>query len=486
LQKGLVAMKAAASRRSALRFRAKSYPQHLSAARTTLASLAANTSDAVALRQPPLPVVVDSGQFAVGRGSAGDHPSVLQFLLSIFHRPSATEFQAQLDAPAYTPRDRLLVRRAGSIVAHAALVRRQVRFGSLSLDTCSLRDFAVLPEYREQGCGSALLAAAEQRLREDGLAFATLCTRRPQFFLKRGWCIGARHSYSLAHASDILSHLRETEAPRCHALHPAERPLNVRLWRHVELAALKRLHVSNSCERYGPLVRNDDYWRWLIDRRGYDRIYVAIDGPDKLDLGEEWAPIVGYAVMRQERILEIMTERDHPRAAGALLGRACGDAMERDTHLVRIDAPADDPLHQRLVTAGGCHYVHEADSGEVFLVKILDPVAFLRQTASLFLDRARAARVSLPCELGLKLDQERYGLSLLPAELQIQEGKLGRSYLACSRADFTQLAFGHLDLTAAQQSGRLMASTRVAQDLAAALFLRRPLWHPPWDDQQAH
>jgi len=41
---------------------------------------------------------------------------------------------------------------------------------------------------------------------------------------------------------------------------------------------------------------------------------------------------------------------------------------------------------------------------------------------------------------------------------------------------------GHLDVRTAVDAGRLAVSTRVAQDVAAAIFPQLPIWRPPWDE----
>ena len=96
---------------------------------------------------------------------------------------------------------------------------------------------------------------------------------------------------------------------------------------------------------YGALRRSETYWRWLISRRGYNRIYVAIDGPNRLSLGDSAAPIVGYAATHRKRIVELHATASHPWAASSLLARACADAIERNDHTVQFDAPTDHSLH---------------------------------------------------------------------------------------------------------------------------------------------
>src|SRR5204863_3111054 len=123
------------------------------------------------------------------------------------------------------------------------------------------------------------------------------------------------------------------------------RPLSIRLWRHVEMPALMRLYRQNTAAAYGPLDRTEAFWRWLIGRKAYDSLLVALDGPDKLELEENVAPIVGYAVLRQERVVELLSVPGHPTANYQLLARACGDAMERDRQDLFFHAPPHHPLH---------------------------------------------------------------------------------------------------------------------------------------------
>ena len=80
-----------------------------------------------------------------------------------------------------------------------------------------------------------------------------------------------------------------------------------------------RLYEENTHNGYGNLIRADAYWRWLVSRGGNQRIYVAINGPDKFQLDESLTPIVGYAATREGRIVEIMSTGDHHEASVQLL-----------------------------------------------------------------------------------------------------------------------------------------------------------------------
>ncbi|MFV1964797.1 MAG: GNAT family N-acetyltransferase [Pirellulaceae bacterium] len=464
------------------------------AARTSQRSRAGRPSEGVAktartsiskVSVSPTHGTPPASQFRPVPARSGDHHLIRQLLVTIFHAPSQAEFQAQLEDPLYEPTDRLLVRRGSQVIGHSRLVQREMHFGNQQLAIANVTDVAVLPEYRGQGCGSELLRAVEDRMVDEQAVIGTLRTRQPAFFLSRGWCIAARHSYSVARASDILSFLRESDLSRPDPLRPRIAPLNIRLWRHVEQAALMRLYAENTAGSYGPLVRTEPYWRWLVNRRAYDRIYVAIEGPDRLELDDTIAPIVGYAVMRDTSIVELMTSPRHPQAASQLLARACRDAIEHDLHHVRLDAPPQHPLHGAFTAARGSRHFHEADQGEVFLFRLYEPLALLNRLSDELHLRARQAGLGLPSELGLCVDGEKHGLMLRPRSAKLASGKLGRSYLECSSIVLAQLLLGHLDIAAAAKAGRLSVSTRVAMQTAKALFPRLPFWRPPWDDMRA-
>jgi predicted acetyltransferase len=314
---------------------------------------------------------------------------------------------------------------------------------------------------------------------------AFLRTRQPEFFARLGWTIGVRHSYSTAGARDILSRLQQRVTPTNNPLAPDTIPFNIRMWRHVELSALTRLysqHIENTC---GSLSRTDAYWQWLVSRRAYDSIYVAIDGPDKLELDDALTPIVGYAVMREGRIVELVTSSQHEDAASQLLARACGDAIERDLNHIRLDAAPNEPLHEILAEAGGRKCFEESDNGEVTMVKVFDPLQLLVDSFELMHQRVKAAEVGLPCDLGLMIEGQRYAISIRQRAIKLLQEKLGRSYLECDLNILTQLLLGHLDVTEAVHAGRVVASTRVATETASILFPRLPFWRPAFDDLQA-
>jgi len=423
--------------------------------------------------------------FQLAAATAGDHLAIHRFLLDIFRQPSPGEFQAQQDEPSYEPSDRLLIKRRDSIVAHIRTINREMRFGSLTLPMAYVSDLGTAPEYRGRGCGSVLLEEAETRVHRDGALFGLLRTNAPQFYQKRGWLICGHDSYSTAGPRHILSHLSEIEASRRQPLHDKPPPLHIRFWRHVEQAALVRLYEECTQHTFGSWVRSEPYWRWLIGRRAYDRIYVAIEGSPRLELDDTMHPIVGYAFMKSGRIVELMTSGRRTDAARSLLARACGDAIENDLHEIRLDAPPDHPLHSTIAEAGGATSCRGEGDGGVFMVKVFDRKRLVSVLRDQFRDRIQASRLSLPCELGLLIDDQRYVLKITSRKSKLASSKLGRSYVECSEAEFIRLLLGHVDVNEAAESGQIVPSTRLALETAGVLCPRLPVWYPPLDDLPA-
>jgi GNAT superfamily N-acetyltransferase len=409
---------------------------------------------------------------------AGDHPSIYQWLLAVFHAPSRQEFHAQHDDPTYEPRNRLLVKRGTRLVSHAQIVRRTMLFGPLQLPVDQLAWVGTLPEFRRQGAASRLLETADEQMRAHGAALGVLRTRVPHFFHRAGWAVCGRHCSSRAKTAEILARYCAEPALRTGAL-------NIRLWRHFELPALMRLYAQNTTGMYGPLDRSEPYWRWLISRAAFDHIVIALAGPDRLDLTETLAPIVGYAVVRQERIVELLTNPAYPTARYQLLARCCADAIERRGSEIVLEAPCDDPLHRFVQSAGGAVQHRESDGDEVFMVKLFNEAGFLARLMPLIEARARAAHPSETCELGLLVDGDKFLLAIGRRGTTISRERLGRSYIACNRCEFTRLLLGHSSPADAAAQGRLTASTQTALDLAEILFPRLPAWRPPWDDLAA-
>jgi GNAT superfamily N-acetyltransferase len=426
-----------------------------------------------------------TGTWPIVAARPGDQHLACQLLASVQRAPSPTEFQSQQDDPWSDPADRLFCRVHGRVVGHARLIKRKIQFGTTVLPVAQLGDFLVLPEYRNHGCGSDLLSAAERQATAAGAILGVIRTDHPHFFLRRGWAVWSRYSYSTARTRDILSQLLENQPARRDGDERSDPEINIRCWRHIELTGLVRLYNEFTGQSFGSTVRTEDYWHWLVSRRAFDRIFVAINGPDSFELDAGAAAIVGYAVMKESRILELVVSPKFPQAATQLLARACSDTIEQDGNYVRLEAPSADPLHQILVRAGGTVHHHESVQGEASLVKVLDIEQTVVALGEQLRERARRGSIPLPFELGLRIDGGKFCLELRPRSVRIRAARRGRSYLETGLLEWTQLLLGHLDLRSAIAAGRVVASTRVAAESAATLFPPLPLWRPPLDELPA-
>jgi len=418
-------------------------------------------------------------RFAVVPASAADHPSIYNFLTAVFQAPTRGEFRASLDDPRYQPLDRLVVKRGAEIVAHAHVTRRAMQFGPLRLPVAGLDWLGTLPRFRGQGYGDRLLTAAEQHMASAGALVSLTWTKIPRFYRRTGWALCGRRFYCRAGARDVVSGLMDRGL-----LRRGRRRLNIRPWRRVELGALVRIYNQNLGSAHGPFERTEAYWKWLIHRKAFDQIFVALDGPDLLELEELHAPIVGYMVTRGERIVELLAAPGHRTAPAELLARACRDGMERGRHTVRLDASPGSRIHKLFRAAGGSPQ-HETDHDLMLMAKLLSPVKLLRALGGEFHRRAQDADLVRPVDLGLLVDGRKYRLALTSNGVEAIDRTIGRSYLRMNVADFTRLVLGHLDWDDALADGRVDASTNVALAAARVLFPRLPLWLPPLDNLPA-
>jgi predicted N-acetyltransferase YhbS len=440
----------------------------------------------------------------VVRGGVGDHATIYYFLQAVFQGPSPAEFHASLEDPFYEPFDRLLLRQKRRIVAHAHVTHRTMHFGQVRIPAAGLSWLGVSPEHRGQGLATHLLRAAESRMEIDGALVGMLRSSIPHFFRRTGWALCGQASYRRANPHAILARLLDRgTVPR------PRRRWHIRPWLQWEHSALLRIYNQNVSRpqlrvaaglesgptyrrplnadgtAYGPLERSAAYWQWLLNRHGYDQVYVALEGPEQLELGEISTRVVGYVVIRGERILELMTAPERPRAAAELLARSAGDAIEHGRHCVLLDAPPSCPLLEVFDAAEGCGPPRTPEHGEVSMMRLLNPLKLLRRLCGEFDRRASAAGLPRPLELGLLVDGRKYQIELGREGAGATAEHVGRSYLRLNVADFTRLVLGQLDWEAALVEGRLECSTALAAEAGRALFPPLPFWRPPWDDLPA-
>jgi ribosomal protein S18 acetylase RimI-like enzyme len=468
------------------------------------------------------PAAVRRVRMPVFQAVGGDHTLIYHFLQTIFRGPSQPEFHLSLEDPFYEPCDRLLLRRGRRLIAHVHCTHRVMHFGSLAIPASGLEFLGVAPEHQRRGLGDYLLREAEERMSASGALVGMLRTSIPRFFRRTGWALCGPASCRRADARALLARLMS------HDLIPRpRRRLHIRPWLQWEQAALARIYRQNVAASedvagfsdesprdrsrgaffdgtlgqqsrgaffdgtqhrtfsYGSLDRTNAYWQWLLKRHAYDQVYVALDGPEQLELGEISTRIVGYAAIRGEQIVELMTAPDCPRAAAELLARCCGDAIEHDRHCVLLHAPPGEPLFELFDEAGACGPPHVSEHGEVCMMRLLDPLEMLRRLCVEFDRRAAAARLPRPLDLGLLVEGRKYQVELRREGVAATTQHMGRSYLQLNVADFTRLVLGQLDWAAAVGDNRLEYSTSLARRAGQALFPTLSFWRPPWDDLPA-
>jgi len=220
----------------------------------------------------------------------------------------------------------------------------------------------------------------------------------------------------------------------------------------------------------------------LLNRHSFEQVYVAIDGPKKLTIESGFNAIVGYAIVKHGRILELMTDDSRDDIVPDLLERICSDVIEQKDVPVRLDAPDGDLLHDLMKNTGGEFLRRTVVGGEVILSKVFNPLTLLKQVRHLLNNRAQAANVKLPASLGLVLDGKAYTLTLTPRSAKVTRGKSGKSFITLSKSVFSQLLLGVYSADDAIHANELEASTNVAEQLAKTIFRQLPGHIPPLDD----
>jgi hypothetical protein len=272
-------------------------------------------------------------------------------------------------------------------------------------------------------------------------------------------------------------------------------PIIVRPLRRIDLRAVVRLYEQNIAGQSGWPLRSEAYWEWLLSRGACDRVYVASTAAETSNFEKLLESIVGYACVRQSRIVELIAAAGRDDVARQLAERVCADAREQDGWAVRYDARSSDPLHELFRRAGGRLTVNQELGGELFMAKLLDPLAALRRLADPFTARSAAANISRPSELGIELRSrggrktsgasgvvERYRLCIGPRGTRVETGGPSRHSVVLAYTDLSPLLLGDVGAEAMAQFRRLKFTTDKAQRLAAVLLPGGAWWRPPLDD----
>jgi hypothetical protein len=409
--------------------------------------------------------------------NAGDYSPIHALLRAVNQSPTYLDFVSRLDEPSYAPGDRLLVKESDRIVAHVQVLHRAAMFGDVRVPIGGIQDLAVLPELVPLGYDRVLLDAAEHAMFESHAALSIARTEAPDPLIAAGWAETLARGYSQANVGDLLAHLAGHVPP----VHRRPRGLRIRLWRHVELDAVRAVYRAASAGQWGALVRSEQYWQWLVGRQAHSDLIVAVEGPDAWeDLSTE-SRIVGYAVIRGAQVLEICCLAEYGRAAPRLLERACQDAIERDYHTLSLHTPPDDPLHEFMVTAGGSWRTDERGAGGSLLVKLLDAPRWIEALDPLLRVRTKAAGIARPCEIGWDVAGQRYRLILTRRSSRLVADDQAIVNVRVSPSAFSNLLVGNLSAARASAEGQLTTRDDNTLRLLAVLFPTSLYWQSLFD-----
>jgi len=408
--------------------------------------------------------------------NAGDHPLILQLLVQARQRSLAEDFQSHLDAPTYQPSDRLLLRRNGQIIGHIQLARQIGWFQKQRYPHTKLQDFIVLPEYQAAGYDEALLKAAETVAANEGSSLALMHTDQPDWFAQRGWSHCHAQGYSRANTRAILSHLdTRLAAPRRRC------SLEIRSWRHFEIDSLQQVYSQLSTNSWGMLHRSEETWQWLVGRKAHDQILIAVErAKQKTDESTSDLNVIGYAVVRDSCIVEMLTLPGYSAARTMLIARACRDAIDRDHHFVSLYTPASDPMHELLITAGGNWVSNGATQGGQAMLKLLSPGRWVERLYPILHERAKEAGISLPLQIDFQVSNTFQRLTLTRRSARLEQPTAPKIQASCDWHTFQSMLASNLTFRGTKKAALLRTTDTDITHTLAALFPAKLFWQSPF------
>jgi predicted N-acetyltransferase YhbS len=200
----------------------------------------------------------------------GERDALLDLLQRAFESDAA-RFERRLDAPAPLAARTILVAVEGDkLVGCVWLFARRARLRRSLTSLGGIGNVATDPGHQGRGIGSQLVAAAMQRLREEGHPIGLLFTSRFGFYERLGW----------RQVSQRLFRLRaDGMQPRAES--------SLRSFTPEDLESVRELYDRYTETLSGVTVRDADVWRALLAHRG------PLD--DELLLAEQRGSIVAYA-----------------------------------------------------------------------------------------------------------------------------------------------------------------------------------------------
>jgi hypothetical protein len=358
---------------------------------------------------------------------------------------------------------------------------REIAIGPCAVRMGAVRQLTLLPGWDSCSAGSRLISVAEEQLRRRGcaLAFAAAAPGGP--LEARGWVGGVATGCVRANPREVLAHLgAHRKNPSCRRRH------GVRVWRQVELEDLCTIYARRAARLHGPLLRNEEDWRWLVSRRAFEQLAVVVDrsrGPRPEN--HEDGALFGYVVLDGERVVELMTLPGAPGAPGSLLEWACQETIERGASTMLLDLPADNRIDELLMASGGVRHPTDVD-GRKRLVKILDHEKLTVSLAAHFRRRIAKHGLKAGCGLTVELDGVPCRLAIHADAACWQTQAAEPAEIAATAAGWTRLLLagrttgGEVRLTKA--TPRRMEKVR---GFVRALFSGQALWWSSLEDRTA-
>ncbi len=421
-------------------------------------------------------------------GNAGDNPLLIDFLVQAYQLQLADDFQSRLDEPLYQPTDRLLARRADELIGHVQVSKLIGWFHGQRCPIARLQDFVTLPEYRSSRLDTSLLEVAESVAINEGAIVGFVRTDRPEWFEQHGWSRCRGQGHTRANTRAILSHLDAQQSKRQHNGTEFE----VRTWRHFELDSVLQVYQQLSTNMWGTLQRSLETWQWLVGRKAHDQILIAVEKAESTSdespaLEEDKSAhlpdqlhVLGYAILRDSCIVEMLTLPGQAAVRAALLTQACRDAIDRDHHFVSLHTPATDPLHELLVTAGGSWIADSAASGGQWMLKLLAPERWIERLYPVLHERAREAGIPRPLVVELAVGKQCYRLTLTRRSSRLESVEPSPVAVQCDWLSFQDLLTSNLTFPEAIAQGRLRTPHLSLLRTLAALFPPKLMWHSPF------
>lgn len=233
--------------------------------------------------------------------------------------------------PSFREENFWVAEQSGRLVSCVQIFPRPLRLAEGVVSLGGIGSVFTHPEHRSGGIASAVMARAEDAMRERGMALGLLFTGRLTFYAQFGWV-----PWPMANALYIC----ESDA---HEPNGAVRVEPFESLRHLQ--AVSELHAAYSAARPGTLVRDADSWEGSLRLAGNPdedfRVALSADGP------------VAYArfiALEGHPILAEFGRASDPAGADALATLLVEAFAERGG--AYGPSPADRPLESALGARG--------------------------------------------------------------------------------------------------------------------------------------